>query len=283
MSNEAEFDMVSTALAYARRGLAIFPIWSALPSRDGFICSCGRLTCKDKAKHPIGALVRHGLKDATTDEVRVRRFWTAHPAANIGAATGQIVGLDIDPRHGGEAALAELETKHGALPSTWRVNTGGGGLHVYFRAPPLPVIVRNSVGKLGPGIDVRGHGGYVLLPPSLHISGRRYTWQSNCAPDQLPLAQLPLWITTALIERSKPGRPPAAWSDIAASTVTEGARNDTVARFAGHLLRRYIDPHVVLELLLAWNQARCKPPLAHADIVRTVNSIAGKELRRRSA
>jgi hypothetical protein len=65
--------------------------------------------------------------------------------------------------------------------------------------------------------------------------------------------------------------------------VPEGRRNDTIARLAGHLLRRYVDPHVVLDLLLAWNSTRCKPPLEHGEIIRTVDSIAGKELRRRQS
>jgi hypothetical protein len=74
----------------------------------------------------------------------------------------------------------------------------------------------------------------------------------------------------------------ATWSELAASDVVKGARNNTIARFAGHLLRRYVDPRVTLELLLAWNAIRCKPPLEHAEVVRTINSVAGKELRRRS-
>jgi hypothetical protein len=72
-----------------------------------------------------------------------------------------------------------------------------------------------------------------------------------------------------------------SWQQLAAATVGEGSRNDTVARLAGHLLRRWVDPQVVLELLLAWNTVRCIPPLAPEEITRTVNSICGAELRRR--
>ena len=78
-------------------------------------------------------------------------------------------------------------------------------------------------------------------------------------------------------------KPATEWRALVRDEITEGRRNDTIARIAGHLLRRYVDPHVVLELLLAWNATRCRPPLDRADVVLIVNSIAGKEIKRRSA
>jgi hypothetical protein len=231
----------------------------------------------------MGRLVPHGCRDATSEEARIAHLWSARPNANIGGATGRIIALDIDPRHEGPATLAGLEAKYGALPATWRIITGSGGEHVYFRAPALPTIIKNSTGKIGPGVDVRGDGGYVLLPPSLHVSGHRYRWKPGCAPNQLPLAALPSWLAAASAEPTKPGASAATWRDLATKDVSEGKRNDTIARFAGHLLRRYIDPHVVLELLLAWNATRCKPPLPRDEVTRTVNSIAGKEKKRREA
>ena len=78
------------------------------------------------------------------------------------------------------------------------------------------------------------------------------------------------------------GATKAAWRNLAAAPVSEGARNETIARFAGHLLRHFVDPYVALQLLLAWNTAHCRPPLDAKEITRTVNSIAGKEFRRRS-
>jgi hypothetical protein len=281
----AEFNMAAAALAHAQLGFAVFPIWPALPALlgGGFICGCGRLGCEHPAKHPMGRLVPHGLRDATTDAARIAHLWSLRSNANIGGATGRIIALDIDPRHEGPATLARLEAKYGALPATWRIITGGGGEHIYFRAPASPAIIRNSAAKLGPGLDVRGDGGYVLLPPSLHVSGRRYEWKPGCAPDQRPLAALPSWLAAALAEPTKPGTSAATWRDLVANDVSEGRRNDTIARFAGHLLRRYVDPHVVLELLLAWDATRCKPPLGRDEITRTVNSIAGKEKKRRQA
>jgi hypothetical protein len=189
---------------------------------------------------------------------------------------GAIVAIDIDPRHGGD--VGALEEIHGPMPRTWRARTGSGGDHIYFTASSL---VRNNRGKLAIGIDIRGQGGFTILPPSLHISGNRYAWQRGCAPDELPLAPLPSSIAAAL-EQPKQVTTGNDWAALAGADVAEGGRNTTIAKFAGHLLRHYVDPRVALELLLAWNATRCKPPLEHTEVVRTINSIAGAELRRRS-
>jgi hypothetical protein len=95
---------------------------------------------------------------------------------------------------------------------------------------------------------------------------------------------LPVWLAALLDEPTHAkARPAAEWRELVHEEIPEGRRNQTMAQLAGHLLRRYVDPHVVLDLLLAWNAARCRPPLDRADVARTVDSIAGKEIRRRSA
>ena len=136
-----------------------------------------------------------GSKDATTDP-DVIRTWPAN--TNVGIATGGgLVVIDIDARHGGGDTLAELEVKHGRLPTTVSAETGGGGEHLYFRTS---VEVRNSAGELGPGLDVRGTGGYTVAPPSVHPSGRRYEWDN--APGDVEIAPLPGWLERLLAERS---------------------------------------------------------------------------------
>ena len=278
-------NMVAAALAYARRGIAVFPPWPVLPTvppmSRGFLCGCGKLSCNNQGKHPLGSLARNGLLDATTDERIIRHWWGARADANIAGATGSILIVDIDPRHGGSASI--LERRFGPMPPTWRAATGGGGEHLYFASPNSTI--GNSAAKLGPGIDTRGKGGYALLPPSLHISGRRYSWQLGCNPKQIALAPLPSAIAAALTDQAKAGRntPSAEWRTLASADVAEGQRNASLARFAGHLLRRYVDPFVVMELLASWNACRCKPPLDGEEIQTILNSIAGRELRRRQA
>jgi hypothetical protein len=270
------------ALAYTHRGLPVFPCWPVLPMlppRTGFLCGCGRLNCRDPGKHPLGALAPNGLNNASTDEIIVRHWWSARPDANVAIATGQVIVLDVDPRNGGDASLAELEQKHGALPTTASARTGGGGLHVYLQ-PPSGITIKNSASALAPGLDIRGTGGYVLAPPSRHVSGNRYEWIS----DDRGYAPMPPWVVAALQEPTrKPAAAPGTWRALVCEGVAEGRRNDAATRLAGHLLRHYVDPHVVLELLIAWNATRCRPPLPPDDIVAIVNSIARRELARRQS
>ena len=142
------------ALAYAKRGWRVFP-------------------CRPKTKEPA---TTHGFKDATTDKATIIRWWRRMPAANVAIATGAVSGLvvlDVDPRNGGLRSLAELERVHGSLPETPRVSTGGDGEHYYFAAPTDASL---KSGVLAEGLDVKADGGYVIAPPSLHPSGRRYRW-----------------------------------------------------------------------------------------------------------
>lgn len=251
-----------------------------LPFKHGFTCGCGKgRRCESPGKHPLSALVPNGLKSATIDQKVITDWWTGWPDANIAIATGAVIIIDIDPRHGGDAALIQLEAKHGNFPPTWRVRTGGGGLHIYMSVPS-DIMIKNSAGLLGAGIDVRGRGGYVVAPPSTHISGRLYEWAAG-----KDLAPAPEWLITALQQaRTKMiSAPSADWRNLVRNGVTEGKRNDAAARIAGHLLRRYVDPHVTLELLMACNITRCSPPLAPPEISTIVNSIAKLELERRQA
>jgi hypothetical protein len=271
--------MIGAALRYAGRGLPVFPLWPVLLFKYGFTCKCGKtIRCDSPGKHPIPHLTPNGLKQATTDEKVIRDWWKVQPDANIAIATGVVIVIDIDPRHGGDASLAQLEAKHGNFPPTWRVHTGGGGKHIYLAAPP-EIMIKNSAGQLGAGIDVRGHGGYAVAPPSKHVSGKNYEWATS-----KDIAPMPDWLITALQQpRLKAAVAAQDWHHLVGSGVSEGKRNDAAARLAGHLLRRYVDPRVALELVMAWNMTRCAPPLAPSEIFTIVNSIAKRELTRRQA
>jgi hypothetical protein len=121
--------------------------------------------CEPGGKRP---LTYNGFWDASADPRRVESWWSRWPAANLGVPTGERSGLlvlDVDPASGGPESLAALERVHGPLPRTAKARTGGGGMHVFF-VYPVGEEVRNSAGKLGPGLDVRGEGGYVVVPPS---------------------------------------------------------------------------------------------------------------------
>jgi hypothetical protein len=270
------------ALRYARDGLRVLPLWPALPFGPGnFTCGCGRRSrCTQPGKHPLSPLAPHGSKDATLDDKVIADWFTAWPNANLGIATGDgLVVLDIDPRHGGDRALAELEAEHGKLPPTWRVTTGGGGTHIYFYAP-AGTSIKNSAGKLGSGIDVRAQGGFVVAPPSLHISGGTYFWEHEEV-----LASMPSWLVATLTEPKSSAlkTPVETWRAMTRDGVREGRRNDAAARLSGYLLRHYVDPVVVLELIQSWNIAKCSPPLEAGEIAAVVESVCGRELERRKA
>ena len=133
--------------------------------------------------------------------------------------------------------------------------------------------LRNKVG-IAAGIDLRGEGGMVVAPPSIHPSGGRYRWRPGHEPDALPLAILPLWLAQLAADATTGrGHPLAHWRVLARAGVEEGQRNATLASFAGHLLWHGVDAEVVLELLLCWNRIRCRPPLEDAEVAQVVFSI----------
>jgi hypothetical protein len=245
------------ASALAARGVQVFP-------------------CIPRGKTPATA---HGVLDATVDPGAIDRWWLRDPGFNIGIATGAPSGIFIVDVDGidAEAELRKLEAQHGAIPSTVEVITARGR-HIYLKMPPEAEI-RNSAGKVAPGIDVRATGGYVLAPPSLHPSGRRYTWSVDSAN---AIAEAPPWLLSLIAgTASACATPPSEWQKLVAEGVSEGRRNDNVARLTGHLLRRYVDGHVALERVRCWNASRCRPPLTDEEVGSIVNSIAGKELKRR--
>jgi len=121
-----------------------------------------------------------------------------------------------------------------------------------------------------------------VLPPSLHPSGHRYAWAPGRDPWTFgPAAPAPEWLLRLSARPAGERTPPEEWRRITAVGVTEGGRNVALARLAGHLLRRRVDPYVTLQLVLAFNEARCRPPLPEAEAVRVVDSIARAEARRR--
>lgn len=167
-----------------------FPCWWTDEGR----CACPKgAECSSPGKHP---LTSSGVKDATEDAEQVAawraRFPRAHWAIATGAACGVIV-VDLDRKTGkdGVAELGRLAAEHGGIPRTRTVRTGSGGLHLYFRHPGGSV--PNTAGKLGPGIDTRGDGGYVMAPGSGHASGGTYSVIAD-----LPIAPAPDWLLEML-------------------------------------------------------------------------------------
>lgn len=264
---------VDIALSYAAGGWRVFPVHS--PGVGDRRCSCSNPQCTNAAKHPR---TPRGLKDATTDESQIRSWWQRWPSANVGIATGADSGnvvLDVDPRHGGDESLAELEREHGALPATVEVHTGGGGRHLYFVYPGHKVSNRAD---LRPGLDVRGDGGYVVAPPSVHASGVPYEWVAGRGPQEIEIAAAPAWLLDLLTKRTAVSTLERAQKYCArAENVATGARNDAAFRLAGHLRAIVDDEHQrlgedqILDLMRGWN-ARNTPPLEEHELATCIAS-----------
>jgi len=199
------------AVGYASRGIPVLPLHHPLPHHSDLqpltgdqqlpspvvrtSCSCRDPGCGQPAKHPLGSLVPHGVKDATTNRARVLAWWTRHPQANIGLATGHLFDvLDVDGPTGAQA-IRTLAAAHGLASSGPLVRTGGGGWHFYL-AP-------TGLGNVHPAgleqVDWRGRGGYVVAPPSRHASGHPYQWLAGRTLDTPPGT-----VPSVLLERLQP-------------------------------------------------------------------------------
>lgn len=158
------------------------------------VCACQRDCRLGAGKHPWAG--SHGVKDATLDILKIDQYFGDDRTHNLGLAMGDgLLAIDVDPRSGGDETLASLERLHGALPNTPTALTGGGGQHYLLRVPTDLAFP----GTLGPGIDLKSNGGYIVAAPSTHASGREYVWDAGRHLRDTPIEDAPGWI----IERAK--------------------------------------------------------------------------------
>lgn len=178
-------------------------------------------------------LARGWQAEASADPAAVARLWRRSPRANLGLATGRVCWVvDVDGADG-RTALARLEACYGPLPPTPTSLTGGGGEHRFFALPPGRT-VRNSCRRLGPGLDTRGVGGFAVLPPSMHPSGRAYAWQPGREPWSVPLASAPMWLLDSMVPPCPSAPPPSLpLHPSICSAYTNAALRRAVERVAG--------------------------------------------------
>lgn len=253
--------ILNHALAYARRGLKVFPVYEPF----GNVCSCGNPDCGSPGKHPR---TEHGLKDATSDAARIRAWWKQWPEANIGIETSGMVVVDVDAKHQGYASLDKLETDYGTLPATWRTDTGGGGAHFLYRRNGHQGI-GNKAG-IRPGVDIKTDGGYIVAPPSLHVSGRRYAWAKESGRKLADFPQAWMKLFAEHRERTSEAKD-------ASAKFEAGKRNAALTSLAGSMRRRGMSEAAILAALLTENSARCEPPLPESEVRRIAESIGRYE------
>jgi Bifunctional DNA primase/polymerase, N-terminal len=207
--SRSRWQLRDAAVGYASRGIRVLPLHYPLPHRAGLPpvsgdpqsavasagCSCRDPGCGQVGKHPLGTLVPHGVKDATCNRARILAWWTRHPQANIGLATGHRFDvLDVDGPSGAQA-IQELAATHGLQSFGPLVRTGGGGWHYYLALTGLGNVQPQGLAH----VDWRGRGGYVVAPPSRHASGQAYQW----APGR-DLNVQPGGVPAVLLERLQP-------------------------------------------------------------------------------
>jgi len=256
--------LLEAALAYAARG------WSVIPLRP-------------RDKRPALSSWQEYQQSRATEEA-IRSWWERWPDANLGIVTGAVSGLVVLDLDGPEAVAFAKER---SVPKTPTVATGKG-YHLYFAHPghPVPNAARLAEFADG-GLDVRGDGGYVVAPPSVHPSGRRYAWVKGRSPEDLPLSPLPAWLLELLEARGQAAPTGTAdgtgtepgWVEQLLQGVPEGQRDDAATRLAGHFLAKGLPESEVLALLLAWNQKNT-PPLPDKDIKKCVRSVARREAQK---
>jgi archaellum biogenesis ATPase FlaH len=258
MITNKENENLESALEYASNGMPVFPVHT--PTIDGG-CSCNKPDCRSIGKHPRTV---NGLKDASTDEEQIKKWWKKHPDANIGLVTGSVSGLivlDIDD--GGEEELS----KHPSLPDTVESVTGSGGRHIFFANPEYKII-KNKV-KFCVGLDIRAEGGYVVVPPSLHASGKRYERTNGVIPTRDNLAECPEWLIEATDSKK---RKELITSTDNGDKIPEGARNDTLFKYASRLRNNGLLKEEIITLVTSRNKDKCETPLDEREIMRLIES-----------
>lgn len=242
-----EYTMKQWALAYANKGIAVFP----LMPRD---------------KKP---LTQNGCKDASIDPGQINAWWDKHPNANIGIATGFIsaglfvIDLDIDKNKGinGYETLRNWENTHKKLPDTWQSITGRGGNHLFYWSLEL---INNRVNILE-GIDIRGEGGYVVAPPSTHPNGNKYEWEQS--PEEFDILEA----DDTVLEFLRQGKEEHQ-SFVSPIVIIDGERNNTLFKLSSSLQARGLSDSAIMKAVKEENEVKCNPPLSDREVETIVKS-----------
>jgi putative DNA primase/helicase len=244
----------SAALAYANKfNWKVFPL-------------------KPMDKHPR---IDDWPTQATTNPIQINKWWAKWPNANIGIACGpsNLVVIDCDVKHdkNGIESWRDLLIEHGFKDDTIIQLTPSGGEHFVFGSNGHGTI-RNSTSKLGPGIDVRADGGYIVVAPSSTPEGV-YQWDVAAHPSSHPVAMLPDKLA-ALIRDEERVRKVAPG---VGSVIFAGQRNDVLTSLAGSMRRRGMNEESIRAAISAVNRTQCNPPLTEIEVERIAASVSRYE------
>lgn len=205
---------------------------------------------------------------ATNDLKQIEKWSAQFPDCNWGIVTDArsgVFAVDCDGESGLDWLKARIDDGE-TLPESWAVATGHG-LHLYFKSPP-GLTMRTSAGRIAPSVDIRGEGGYVVAPPSVHSCGKRYA----VIDDSCPISFAPGWLVVLL--QSQPHNIKATKPIQQIGALYPGQRNDGLTRFGGSLRRKGLSQPEIEILLLQSNLRRCVPPLEPAEVSRIAVSVS---------
>lgn len=253
------YDMLAYALEYAKAGFRVFPL-----------TPCDKIPLKGT----------RGCSEATNDISKVTKWWSDNPFCNIGISTGNgIVVIDVDEGEGksGEDSIGKWQEVNGKLPDTMTSITGKGGRHIIYKCD---CDYHNQVNVIK-NIDVRGNGGYIVAPPSIHPNGNRYRWDGDFSADRIAIVD----DTAKKLIGSAPTPPPTIPTspiiakpslDVDQLDFNEGSRNDSLYRYGCSLQGKGYDDLKIFDELTKINLGKCNPPLSVDEVNKIYNSVISK-------
>ena len=264
----AEKAMVDYALEYARHGFRVLPLWP---------------------KSKVAAL-KEWPEKASTEEAQIRTWWARNPNYNIGIACGHgLMAIDVDNhqddpdpqmRKYGFDTLREWEQKHGEMPPTWTVMSGHGGTHYWYKTP---ADYGNGVEVLE-GIDLRGAGGYVVAPPSVHPNGSRYEWEASGDPEDIPIAELSgsalelvQLVTKPRHRDAKKGPGNVPYKEM--TEIGQGHRQAALMALQGSLKNLNLTDEAIRAAVRAENEAKCKPPMTDEELEKEIFPFLTRDIQ----
>ena len=175
-----------------------------------------------------------------------------------------MVILDVDPKHGGDESFENLNYDFSNIPM---VRTGGDGRHFYFKSPKGGL--RNSVGSLGPGLDIRAEGGQVVAPPSIHPETQKaYVWEVY------PNGELPEFPKELLDKLIRPKEKTLPLLGTEGEQIQDGQRNSHLTSLAGSIRKRGMSEEAMMAALQVENRVKCNPTLPEEEVKRICESVS---------
>lgn len=242
-----QMNILKEALNYSKQGFSVIPI--------------------GQDKKPLIPWKKYQKEKAS--EEQIQKWFNKFPEANVGIVTGAISGIVVvDVEAGGDIK---------DLPPTVIAKTGGGGWHFYYKHPGFEVKNATRI-KIRDLTDIRGDGGYVVAPPSLHKSGKNYEW--SVSPSEADFAEMPAWVSRKA-KTENTDQKKTDWSEVINKPVPEGSRNTTAAQVAGKILHE-LSPELWetfgWSAFCNWNETQVKPPLKEAELKIIWESIKRKQV-----